>query len=81
MTMGEYIKYLREGGNVYGKKWTQEELGQEFTPPVNRAAVNKWETNRVENIKKMSNGIDRDMAIGSFVADLGKGSIKQALTQ
>ena len=52
MTMGEYIKYLREGGNVYGKKWTQEELGQEFTPPVNRAAVNKWETNRVENIKR-----------------------------
>ena len=29
----------------------------------------------------MSNGIDRDLAIGSFVADLGKGSIKQALTQ
>ena len=29
-----------------------KELGQEFTPPVNRAAVNKWETNRVENIKR-----------------------------
>ena len=29
----------------------------------------------------MSNGIDRDLAIDSFVADLGKGSIKQAPTQ
>ena len=29
----------------------------------------------------MSNGIDRGMAISSFVADLGKGSIKQSLMQ
>ena len=38
--------------------------------------IEKYHKNRVENIRKMSNGIDRDMAIGSFVADLGKGSIK-----
>ena len=31
--------------------------------------IEKYHKNRVENIKKMSNGIDRDMAIGSFVAD------------
>ena len=43
--------------------------------------IEKYHKNRVENIKKMSNGIDRDMAIGSFVADLGKGSIKQSLMQ
>ena len=43
--------------------------------------IEKYHKNRVENIRKMSNGIDRDMAIGSFVADLGKGSIKQAPTQ
>lgn len=38
--------------------------------------IEKYHKNRVENIRKMSNGIDRNMAIGSFVADLGKGSIK-----
>lgn len=52
MTMGEYIKELRTGNNVYGKKWTQEELGAALNPPVNRAAVNKWETGLVENLKK-----------------------------
>ena len=52
MTMGEYIKELRTGNNVYGKKWTQEELGAALNPPVNRAAVNKWETGLVENIKR-----------------------------
>lgn len=52
MTMGEYIKKLRSGYNVYGKKWTQEELGAALNPPVNRAAVNKWETGLVENLKK-----------------------------
>lgn len=35
-----------------------------------------YHKNRIESIKNMSNGIDRDMAIGSLVADLGKGSIK-----
>lgn len=52
MTMGEYIKKLRSGQNVYGKKWSQEELGAALNPPVNRAAVNKWETGMVENIKR-----------------------------
>ena len=31
---------------------SQEELGAALIPPVNRAAVNKWETGMVENIKK-----------------------------
>jgi transcriptional regulator with XRE-family HTH domain len=52
MTMGEYIKKLRTGNNVYGRKWSQEELGAALNPPVNRAAVNKWETGLVENLKK-----------------------------
>lgn len=52
MTMGEYIKYLRNGGNKYGTKWTQEELGQLLNPPINRAAINKWESGQVENIKR-----------------------------
>ena len=52
MTMGEYIKKLRSGDNPYGKKWSQEELGAALNPPVNRAAVNKWETGLVENIKR-----------------------------
>ena len=53
MTMGEYIKFLRTGGNIYGKKWSQSELGQSLNPKVNRAAVNKWETGLVENIKRV----------------------------
>ena len=52
MTMGEYIKKLRSGNNIYGRKWSQEELGAALNPPVNRAAVNKWETGLVENIKR-----------------------------
>lgn len=52
MTMGEYIKKLRSGHNIYGRKWSQEELGAALNPPVNRAAVNKWETGLVENIKR-----------------------------
>ena len=52
MTMGEYIKKLRSGQNIYGRKWSQEELGAALNPPVNRAAVNKWETGMVENIKR-----------------------------
>ena len=52
MTMGEYIKILRKGDNIYNKKWSQEELGAALNPPVNRAAVNKWETGTVENLRK-----------------------------
>ena len=52
MKMGEYIKYLRTGGNPYGKKWSQEELGQLLDPPVNRGAVNKWELGKVENLRR-----------------------------
>ena len=47
MTMGEYIKLLRKNHDM-----TQEELGQRLNPPVNRAAINKWETGQVENIKR-----------------------------
>lgn len=47
MTMGEYIKVLRKN-----KDLTQEQLGQKLNPPVNRAAINKWETGQVENIKR-----------------------------
>lgn len=52
MTMGEYIKYLRTGGNKYDRQWTQEELGLMLVPKVNRAAINKWETGQVENIRR-----------------------------
>ena len=52
MTMGEYIKELRTGGNRFGRKWSQEELGHSLNPPVNRCAINKWEKGRVENIKR-----------------------------
>ena len=52
MKMGEYIKHLRTGGNHYGKKWSQDELGQLLDPPVNRGAVNKWELGKVENLKR-----------------------------
>ena len=52
MTMGEYIKRLRTGENKYEKIWTQAELGQALVPPVNRAAVNRWEKGHVENIKR-----------------------------
>jgi transcriptional regulator with XRE-family HTH domain len=47
MTMGEYIKELREG-----KGLSQEELGRMLNPEVNRAAVNKWEKGHVENLKR-----------------------------
>ena len=47
MTMGEYIKQLRKNHDL-----TQEELGQKLNPPVNRAAINKWESGQVENIKR-----------------------------
>ena len=52
MTIGEYIKKCRLGENEYGKKWSQDELGKMLNPQVNRAAVNKWETGQVENIKR-----------------------------
>ena len=45
MTMGERIKILREE-----RRMSQEELGK--LCGVNRAAVNKWETGQVENIKR-----------------------------
>lgn len=45
--MGEYIKQLREE-----KELSQDALGQLLNPPVNRAAVNKWEKNLVQNIKR-----------------------------
>ena len=52
MKMGEFIKHLRTGGNKYEKRMTQEELGKLLDPPVNRAAVNKWEKGRVENLSR-----------------------------
>lgn len=47
MKMGTYIKQLREEMNL-----SQEELGKSLNPPVNRAAVQKWESGQVENIKR-----------------------------
>lgn len=44
MTMGELIKYHRKELDL-----SQEELGQMLKPPVNRAAINKWENGTVEN--------------------------------
>ena len=47
MTIGMYIRQLREELQM-----SQEELGQRLEPKVNRAAINKWETGQVENIKR-----------------------------
>ena len=47
MKMGEYIKQLRTDQGL-----SQEDLGKKLNPPINRAAVNKWETGQVENIKR-----------------------------
>ena len=47
MDIGTYIKILRKE-----KKLSQEELGSMLIPSVNRAAINKWETGKVENIKR-----------------------------
>jgi transcriptional regulator with XRE-family HTH domain len=52
MKTGNLIKHLRTGHNKHGRKLTQTELGAALNPPVNRAAVNKWETGMVKNIKK-----------------------------
>ncbi len=52
MTTGEYIRRLRTGENKFGKTWSQEEIGKMLNPPVNRAAINKWETGTVTNIRK-----------------------------
>ena len=52
MKTGNLIRHLRTGNNTYGKKWTQAEIGAMLNPPVNRAAVNKWETGMIKNIKK-----------------------------
>lgn len=46
MTIGEYIRQLRTEHHM-----TQEELGQKLDPPVNRAAVQKWESGHVTNIR------------------------------
>lgn len=45
MNVGEYIKYLRQE-----KQMTQEELGAMLG--VKRAAVQKWECGRVQNLKR-----------------------------
>ena len=47
MTIGDKIRRYRRMMDL-----TQEELGRMMNPPVNRAAVNKWETGIVENIKR-----------------------------
>ena len=52
MKVGEYIRKLRKGGNPYGKKISQEELGQLLDPPINRAAIHKWEHGHVTTIKR-----------------------------
>jgi len=47
LDIGTYIKILRKEKNL-----SQEELGNMLIPSVNRGAVNKWETGKVENIKR-----------------------------
>ena len=47
MNVGRVIKHLRRLNDL-----TQEELGHMLVPRVNRQAINKWETGRVENIKR-----------------------------
>lgn len=45
--MSDFIKINRKA-----KGFTQEEFGRMFMPPVNRAAVSKWEKGHVTNIKR-----------------------------
>lgn len=47
MDTGDIIKSLRKEAGL-----TQEELGKKLNPPINRAAINKWESGLVENIKR-----------------------------
>jgi len=47
MDIGTYIRFLRKE-----KHLSQEELGSMLDPSVNRAAINKWETGKVKNIKR-----------------------------
>ena len=37
--------------------------------------LKNWNSNRVESIKKMKKGEEKDLAIGSLIADLGKRTI------
>ena len=53
MQTGDYIRFLRTGNNQFGKKMTQAELGAALNPPVNRAAINKWESGMIKTIKKV----------------------------
>jgi len=47
MNVGKKIKKHRLELNL-----SQEQLGHSLNPPVNRAAINKWETGQVKNIKR-----------------------------
>lgn len=47
MEMSEIIKQ-----NRIALEMSQEELGKRLNPPVNKAAVQKWEKGTVENIKR-----------------------------
>lgn len=51
MTIGDIIRIKRNELNL-----TQEELGSKLVPKVNRAAVQKWETGQVENIRPVHIG-------------------------
>ena len=52
LTTGKYIRWLRLGNNQYKRKYSQAEIGQMLNPPVNRSAINKWESGLIKNIKK-----------------------------
>lgn len=47
MKMSDFIRENRKA-----KGFTQEEFGKMFTPPINRAAISKWEKGHVTNIKR-----------------------------
>ena len=47
MKMSDFIRENRKA-----KGFTQEEFGKMFTPPINRAAISKWEKGYVTNIKR-----------------------------
>ena len=52
MKTGNLIRHLRTGNNKYGKKLTQAEVGAALNPPVQRAAVNRWESGLTKQIDK-----------------------------